>query len=235
MKKFFILVISLTLIGLLAAGGYIGVSENHQKLRAAVAAKDKDGVRDAAAFSLEFERTHIKALSGNARAQYKMGYFMSSGVLGYKSAAKAVTWYKKAAKQGHARAQLAMARYCFTGEGIEQNDAEGAKWVKLAAEGGQAEARGFIGTLYLGAIGVKQDLKEGLKWLKDAKDSAALQRGMELQQRLDSFAALPPEERRASTEALAAEVKAQIAQSWAEVKADLAKTDDVTPEGEERK
>jgi TPR repeat protein len=122
-----------------------------------------------------------------------------------------------------------MARYCFAGEGTEQNDAEGAKWLKLAADGGQAEARGFMGTLYLGAIGVEQDLDAGLKWLKEAKDSTALQLGMELQQKLDSFAAMTPEERKAATIALAADVKARILQSWAQVKTDLAKIDDTTP------
>lgn len=229
MKKFFLFVSSFIIIAALGVIGYFGVSDNHKQLRASWTAKEKGATRAATTLAMEFEKTHIAAIFGNPKAQYKMGHYMVNGQLGFKSPEKAVTWYKMAAKQGHARAQLAMARYCFTGEGTEQNDAEGAKWIKLSAEGGQAEARGFMGTVYLGAIGVKQDLKEGLKWLKDAKDSAALQRGMDLQQKLDSFAAMTPEERKASTDALAAEVKAQIVQSWVQVKADLAKIDDTTP------
>jgi TPR repeat protein len=229
MKKFFLFVSSFIIIGALGVIGYFGVSDNHKQLRTSWSAKEKGATRTATALAMEFEKTHIAAIFGNAKAQYKMGHFMINGQLGFKSPEKAVTWYKMAAKQGHPRAQLAMARYCFTGEGTEQNDAEGAKWIKLAAEGGQAEARGFIGTLYLGAIGVKQDLNEGLKWLKEAKDSTALQRGLDLQQRLEGFAALTPEEKKASTDALAAEVKGQITQSWAEVKADLVKIDDTTP------
>jgi TPR repeat protein len=233
MKKFFVFISLLIIISAIGIVGYVAASSYHPQLRAALSAKDGATRKKAVLTAVEFEKTHIKALTGDTNAQYKTGRYMVDGTMGFKSPDKAVPWFRMAAEKGHTRAQLAMARYCFTGDGVQQSDAEGAKWAKMAAENGQAEARGLLGTLYIGAVGMKQDLQEGMKWLKDAKDSEALQRGADLQGKLDSFAALTPEERRMKVAALGEEVKMQIAEGWAKVKEDLVKLDDTTPDNAE--
>lgn len=63
--------------------------------------------------------------------------------------AKAVFWYKKAAKQGLAVAQSNLATCYQEGQGVKQNNVQGVKWYKKAAEQGDPEAQNSIRELLL--------------------------------------------------------------------------------------
>jgi TPR repeat protein len=79
-----------------------------------------------------------RAQDGDAAAQYLVGMVYRIGGPGRNSLpqdfAKAVRWFRLAAKQGHALALLDLGRAYVTGEGVRRNDARAYLWLSLAAD-----------------------------------------------------------------------------------------------------
>lgn len=63
------------------------------------------------------------AESGDADAQYELGFCYMSGLGVEEDAAQAAAWYGKAAEQGNAHAQCSLGNFYKEGYGLEQDEA----------------------------------------------------------------------------------------------------------------
>lgn len=97
------------------------------------------------------------ARSGNAEAQFLVGYMNEEGEGTKKSAEDAVKWYLKSAGQGHSQAQNNLAGLYQDGDGIKKNLTQAAKWYKAAADQGNVSALFNLGWLYSKGEGVDKD------------------------------------------------------------------------------
>ncbi|HVR36948.1 MAG TPA: tetratricopeptide repeat protein [Methylomirabilota bacterium] len=81
-----------------------------------------------------------RAESGDAAAQFQLGYCYDMGQGAPVDIEAACHWYQRAAAQGHARAQHHLGLAFSNGLGVEWNLAEACKWLTLASRNGIAEA-----------------------------------------------------------------------------------------------
>jgi TPR repeat protein len=92
-------------------------------------------------------RLHLKsgnlkldAESGDAKAQYYLGfcYYYGEGIT--KDDHEAVKWFRKAAEQGNAEAKNNLGVLYSNGQGVPKDDVEAYKWLNLAAADGIVES-----------------------------------------------------------------------------------------------
>jgi len=75
-----------------------------------------------------------KAETGDAQAQFILGYAYRFGDDVEKDLVEAVKWYRKAAEQGHAMAQTTLGSAYSYGVWVKKDPTESAKWYRKAAE-----------------------------------------------------------------------------------------------------
>jgi hypothetical protein len=117
-----------------------------------------------------FEMALKLAEQGDAKAQYKLGYFYNAGYGVPENYAEAVKWYRKAAVQGHADAQFSLGFMYNVGRGVPKNDTEAVKWWRKAAEQGLAPAQLNLGDMYRDGYGVPKNDVEAVKWYRKAAE-----------------------------------------------------------------
>jgi TPR repeat protein len=86
--------------------------------------------------------------------------------------AKAVYWYRKAAKQGFVGAQNNLAVMYEQGLGVSKNKPEAANWFRKAAEQKDAYAQHSLGIMYRDGEGVHQNFAEAAKWISKAAEQS---------------------------------------------------------------
>jgi TPR repeat protein len=100
------------------------------------------------------------ARSGDAEAQYMLGYLYGTGKAFPIDREEAGKWYLKAAEQRHAVAQYALGDYYK-----KRDEREALKWFRRSAENGYADAQFFLGDAYRwGVHGVSPDKVEAMTW-----------------------------------------------------------------------
>ena len=126
------------------------------------------------------------AEKGHAEAQFTLGKYYSHGC-GYdvedvlhgrivsvevvaRDPAKAVKWWRKAAKQGHVGAMVRLGDCYRNGDGMDPDPAEAFKWWRAAAEQEDAEAQYKLGMCYEKGTGVESDKGEAFKWYQTAAE-----------------------------------------------------------------
>ena len=112
----------------------------------------------------------LRALAGDAVAQYNLGVKYHEGQGVPQDYAEALKWYRKAAEQGLANAQYNIGILFEAGRGVPQDAAEAVKWYRLAAEQGDADAQVRLGYMYAVGHGVVQDSTEAVMWLRLAAE-----------------------------------------------------------------
>ena len=118
-----------------------------------------------------FDETKVKAETGNADAQYTLGYcyFLGRGVAN--DDVEAAKWFRKAAVQGFAQAQCVLGlNYRYGQGGIAKDYVEEAKWYKKAAEQNFALAENELARCYFFGEGVTMDKVEAVKWYRKAAE-----------------------------------------------------------------
>jgi uncharacterized protein len=103
--------------------------------------------------------------SGDARAQFNLGYLYANGWGVPQDYTEAVSWYRKAADQGLPAAQHYLGIAYANGDGVPQDDAEAARWYRLAAEQGYAAAQLNLGAAYADGRGVPRDPFAAYVWI----------------------------------------------------------------------
>lgn len=82
-----------------------------------------------------------RADAGDAGAQTDMGIRYRSGDGVAKDEARAIEWYRRAAKQGYARAYFLLGTAFYNGDGIASNEEIACKWFLLASEAGEPNGK----------------------------------------------------------------------------------------------
>ncbi len=108
----------------------------------------------------------IKALradaeSGDARAQYFMGKFLTES-----DPVEATRWFRKAAEQGQRNAQTSMGFAYLEGRGVAKDEAEAARWYRQAAEQGEGLAQWQLAWMSQEGRGMPANQDEALKWFE---------------------------------------------------------------------
>jgi len=118
-----------------------------------------------------FESVKVKAETGDADAQWNLGFLYDSGKGVVKDGAEALKWYRKSAEQGNALSQFNVGAKYFDGVDTKKDYNEAFKWYQKAADQGIAEAQMFLGAMYSkGLGGVKASWVEAAKWMRRAAD-----------------------------------------------------------------
>lgn len=195
MKRFFLFFSSFIIVCGFMSWLYLALSPNHAALQQAFIGGGKVPRQVALVNAVEFEKAHIRAIFGNAQAQYKLGRYFKTGEAGTKDEARALFWMHKSAAQNNPDAMMSLARFAFTGYGMNKNEEEGAKWVAKAAQLGSSPAQGLMGILYIGGIGVEQDFNKAQEWLGKSKEVEAQMLSVQMQAMQNALSGLPDEER----------------------------------------
>ena len=109
-----------------------------------------------------------KADSGDAAAQYALGWMYANGEGVPMDAAKAVEWCQKAAAQGEAFAQLRLGWMYANGEGVPKDAAKAAEWYQKAAAQGNTLAQAELGGRYYKGEGVPKEAAKAVEWYQKA-------------------------------------------------------------------
>ena len=87
---------------------------------------------------IKFEDYKSRAETGDAKAQYNLGFCYSNGIGVVKNPVTAVIWWRKSADQGFAEAQHNLADCYAFGDGVTKDYVQAAYWYRKAAEQGFA-------------------------------------------------------------------------------------------------
>ncbi|OGT11740.1 MAG: hypothetical protein A3J49_11560 [Gallionellales bacterium RIFCSPHIGHO2_02_FULL_57_16] len=121
-----------------------------------------------------FAQLHKEAETGNAEAQFKLGwiYMHGEGYTGVifmrdvpKDTDKAHEWYQKAAAQGNAEAQYNLGMLYRLGLGVKADAKNAFVWLQKAAAQGNDIAQYNLGVMYAEGAGVKRNLSRACAWL----------------------------------------------------------------------
>ena len=91
--------------------------------------------------TLAHRKASAAAESGDAMAQWVLGFMYFNGEGVPQDYSEAAAWYRQAAEQGHANAQRNLGWMYANGRGVPQNDAEAVAWYRQAAEQGDAQSK----------------------------------------------------------------------------------------------
>ena len=112
-------------------------------------------------FSAMFE----SAKDGQVDAQLELADAYANHTKGaIEDKARALFWYKKAAKQGNTVAQNKVGRCYCEGVGTEKNLVEAFKWFKMSAEAGDAHGQYELGCAFGKGSGVERNYGEAFNW-----------------------------------------------------------------------
>jgi len=123
--------------------------------------------------SQELSELKKQAESGNATAQFFLGFAYKDGKGVPQDHAEAARWYRKAAEQGYASAQSNLGFAYDKGQGVPQDYAEAVRWYRKAAEQGNATAQFNLGVSYYKGRGLPQDYVSAHMWLNLAASLAS--------------------------------------------------------------
>lgn len=113
-----------------------------------------------------------RAESGDAEAQFDLGFQFASGKGSPLDYAQAARWYLKAAEQSHAGAQFNLGTMYAQGQGVPADKARSIMWIDRAARLGNAAAQHALGIVYLRASlerkaeNPSESRIEAYKWLQ---------------------------------------------------------------------
>ena len=105
-------------------------------------------------------RTWKKAISGDAKAQYHLGYCYENGIGVDKCLFLAATWYDEASEQGYGKATKAIGDLIWGGPDHDFDH----MWRLLnkMCELGDPEAMKYLGTIYWQGHGVKKSYEKAV-------------------------------------------------------------------------
>ena len=118
-------------------------------------------------YEKEFAANLNKAGSGDANAQYWVGREYQWRIT-KRDAAKAMSWYEKAAMQGHADAQQSLGRIYYLGKLVPKEMKKAVFWLQKSAAKDQAEAQYLLGHILAKGDGVPKDTPKAIEWFKKA-------------------------------------------------------------------
>ena len=114
----------------------------------------------------ELQKVSRKALAGDNRAQFDLGYMYHKGDQVSRNLQQAIQWYTKSADQGNPQAQRKLAQAYQKGKGREKNLRNAIDWYTKAAKRGYSKAQFDLGELYGADKTVRHNLIISCMWFK---------------------------------------------------------------------
>src|SRR5437867_612320 len=118
----------------------------------------------------QLDQRRKAAQSGDARAQFDLGWMYASGLDVPRDYDRAVMWWQKAAAQGLADAQLNLGIMYQAGIGVAKDSARAVEWYRKAADQGDAQSQSNLGFMYQNGEGVAQDAGQAVEWWRKAAE-----------------------------------------------------------------
>ena len=117
-------------------------------------------------------RTLMKqAESGDAKANYDLGYVYEKGVAGIeKDMSEAIRLYTLSAEAGYAPAQNYLGFCYYRGDGVDRDAEKALFWIQKAADQGDAKGFNNLGWLLLEGDGVVHDAQKAAYWFGRAAE-----------------------------------------------------------------
>jgi V8-like Glu-specific endopeptidase len=112
-------------------------------------------------YATALRRLSPLAASGDARAEFDVGFMHAYGWGVARNPAEAIAWYRKAAEQGLPVAQHFLGLAYFNGEGVRPDGVEAARWFARAAAQGFAQGQFMLGLMTLDGRAVPKDPVQG--------------------------------------------------------------------------
>jgi len=104
----------------------------------------------------------LAAKSGDALAQYLVGFCYESGIGTKRNMSQALRWYLLASESSLLEAQISLGFIYEEGIGVDVNKIEAYKWFKMAADQGDAIAKFHLASLCEDSASVFYDLKKAI-------------------------------------------------------------------------
>ena len=115
----------------------------------------------------EIAEVKSRAESGDAEAQYQLGYRYYRGKGCEKDYGESFKWFRCSAEQGHGKAQAALGKSYTWGVGVLKNFKLAFPWLKKAeAQLEDTYARFFLALAHLNGWGCEQNPEEAIRLLK---------------------------------------------------------------------
>ena len=118
-----------------------------------------------------FEETLALAKQGDARAQFRIGFFYRNGIGCTKDDVKAVEWYEKAALQGNGCAMVSLGSMYEIGDSdsLKKDSGRALKYYqdafeKLMSASDDVFVQNSLGIMYQHGLGVVKDEKKAFIW-----------------------------------------------------------------------
>ena len=118
------------------------------------------------------------AAAGAFQRSEQLGYPMGAFALGTlylngrdiiaSHPARAVFYFRQAAKAGVPAAAHEMGLAYYHGKGLDKDPAMAARWMALGAQAGHTPSMHLLGVLYFNGEGVSRDRAQGQQWVKQA-------------------------------------------------------------------
>ena len=91
------------------------------------------------------EKILAKAEDGNAKAQYRIGWYYGNGAKGFeRNELKAIEWLEKSAENNYHPAQYYLGWFYFYGHGVKKDISKATYWYDKAAALGNKEAEKML-------------------------------------------------------------------------------------------
>jgi uncharacterized protein len=116
-------------------------------------------------YATALRRLSPLAETGDARAQFDIGFMHAFGWGVPRDPAEAMKWYRKAADQGLQVAQHFLGIAYANGEGVRPDNAEAARWFARAAAQGFSQSQYMLGIMTVDGRGVPTDLVQGYAYI----------------------------------------------------------------------
>ena len=148
------------------------VGEAHEVSKESGPAATTNVVPDETMSNPSDDPLQVRAMQGDAEAQYKLGRIYDQGKDVPEDDARAASWYRKAAEQGVANAQIALSNLYYAGEGVPKDASQALFWYRRAAEQEDASAQIALGmgNLYYAGEGVPKDASQAAIWYRRAAE-----------------------------------------------------------------
>ena len=146
--------------------GKTGLSDAKRRELASEEKSERERLEKNIDYSKYNEALVKKAQSGDAKAQFDMGFCYEYGFGVSTDLHQAFEWYSKAAEQGERYSEYRLACFFYWAKGIQKDYNKAAYWWRKAADQGDGWSQFYLGVCYENGQGVTKDINQAVEWYR---------------------------------------------------------------------
>jgi TPR repeat protein len=128
--------------------------------------QNAQSVGDTKQLQLDISSLHQKALQGDAKAEYKLGWSYMTGTGIPQNYSEAAKYLRQAAEQGFPDAEFALGYLYEQGKGVQRDYHQAIVYYTTAARQGHSTAENNLGSMYEYGRGVRKNLRQAENWYR---------------------------------------------------------------------